>query len=99
MTRNQPEPRAAACNRPFSPHAIGREGESNLSAICTNAKARGTTIITIAYNIDDSDTVDRLRNCTTDPASSFFDIGTDNNVASAFDAIKKQITAQVRIGK
>jgi Flp pilus assembly protein TadG len=75
------------------------QGESNLSEICTNAKAKGITIITIAYNIDDNETVKRLRNCTTDPATNFFDIGSDNNVASAFDAIKKQITAQVRIGK
>jgi Flp pilus assembly protein TadG len=75
------------------------DGESNLSSICTNAKAKGITIITIAYNIDDSDTVSRLRNCTTDPDTNFFDIGSDNNVASAFDAIKKQITAQIRIGK
>ena len=75
------------------------QGESNLSSICANAKARGITIITIAYNIDDTETVNRLRGCTTDPATNFFDIGSDNNVASAFESIKKQITAQVRIGK
>ena len=73
--------------------------EKNLEAICTNAKAQGITIMTIAYNIDDSATVDRLRNCTSDPAKNFFNIDSGNNVASAFEEIKKQITAQVRIGK
>ena len=48
---------------------------------------------------DDVDTVDRLKNCTTDPVTGFFDIGTDNKIAGAFDAIKGQIMAQIRIGK
>ncbi|MBI3673330.1 MAG: VWA domain-containing protein [Rhizobiales bacterium] len=75
------------------------QGEKNLTAICTNAKAKGITIITIAYNIDDTATVNRLRDCTSDPNKDFFDIGTDNQVAGAFEEIKKQITARVRIGK
>ena len=75
------------------------QGQSNLTEICTNAKAKGITIVTIAYNIDDTATVGRLRNCSSDPAKDFFDIGTDNNVASAFDQIKQQIVAQIRIGK
>ncbi len=74
-------------------------GEKNLEAICANAKAHGITVMTIAYNIDDSATVDRLRNCTSDSVKNFFNIDSGNNVASAFEEIKKQITAQVRIGK
>lgn len=75
------------------------QGEKNLTAVCANAKAQGITVVAIAYNIDDADTVDRLRNCTTDPVTGFFDIGTDNKIAGAFDAIKGQIMAQIRIGK
>jgi len=75
------------------------QGEKNLTAICANAKAMGITVVAIAYNIDDADTVSRLKNCTTDPATGFFDIGTDNKIAGAFDAIKNQIMAQIRIGK
>ncbi len=74
-------------------------GEKNLSGICDNAKADGITIMTIAYNIDDKDTVDRLKGCTTDPSKHFYDIGTENNVSAAFEEIKNQITAQVYISK
>ncbi len=75
------------------------QGENNLEEICDNAKASGITIMTIAYNIDDQTTVDRLRNCTTDPDKDFFSVGEGENIATAFDAIKQQITAQIRIGK
>lgn len=56
-------------------------------------------MIAIAYNIDDADTITRLKNCTTDPATGFFDIGSDNKIAGAFESIKSQIMAQIRIGK
>jgi len=75
------------------------QGEDNLETICENAKASGITVMTIAYNIDDVTTVNRLRNCTTDPAKDFFSVGEGENIAAAFDAIKQQITAQIRIGK
>lgn len=75
------------------------QGEDNLEAVCENAKTSGITVMTIAYNIDDATTVDRLRNCTTDPATDFFSVGEGQNIAAAFDAIKQQITAQIRIGK
>ena len=78
---------------------IKEQGETNLEKICANAKASGITIMTIAYNIDDTDTVNRLRNCTTDPAKDFFSVEEGENIATAFDAIKQQITAQIRIGK
>ena len=75
------------------------QGQKNLSSICENAKARNITIMTIAYNIDDTETVNRLRNCTTDPDKNFFDIGSENNVSAAFDEIRKQITASVYISR
>ena len=75
------------------------QGESNLEEICENAKASGITIMTVAYNIDDSDTVKRLKSCTSDADANFFDIGSDNNVSAAFEEIKKQITASVYISK
>ncbi|MBC8036042.1 MAG: VWA domain-containing protein [Rhizobiales bacterium] len=75
------------------------QGEDNLEEICANAKASGITVMSIAYNIDDVATVDRLRNCTTDPDKDFFSVGEGENIAAAFDAIKQQITAQIFIGK
>jgi Flp pilus assembly protein TadG len=75
------------------------QGESNLEALCTNAKAKGITMITIAYDLDDTTTRNRLKNCATDPVSNFF-VATDTAaVASAFDNIKTIITAQVFISK
>ncbi len=74
-------------------------GEENLETICKNAKASGITVMTIAYNIDDTATVDRLRKCTTDPEKDFFSVEEGENIAAAFNAIKQQITAQIRIGK
>ena len=75
------------------------QGESNLEALCTNAKAKGITVITIAYDLDDNSTTNRLKNCATDPVSNFF-VATDTAaVASAFNNIKTIITAQVFISK
>jgi Flp pilus assembly protein TadG len=75
------------------------QGEANLEALCTNAKAKGITMITIAYDLDDNATSNRLKNCATDPNTNFF-VATDTAaVASAFDNIKTIITAQVFISK
>jgi Flp pilus assembly protein TadG len=75
------------------------QGEENLEALCENAKAKGITMMTVAYDLDDSTTRNRLRNCSTDPAKNFF-VATDTAaVASAFDSIKNAITAQVFISK
>ena len=75
------------------------QGESNLEALCENAKAKGITMMTIAYDLDDSTTRNRLRNCSTDPTKNFF-VATDTSaVASAFDDIRNAITAQVFISK
>ena len=75
------------------------QGESNLEALCTNAKAKGITVITIAYDLDDNATTQRLRNCATNPNTNFF-VATDAAaVASAFTNIKTIITAEVFISK
>ena len=75
------------------------QGESNLETLCTNAKAKGIIVITIAYDLDDNATTQRLKNCATDPDSNFF-VATDTAaVASAFNNIKTIITAEVFISK
>lgn len=45
-------------------------GESNLEDLCTNAKAAGVVVVTVAFDLDDADTITRLDNCATlkDPA-------------------------------
>jgi Flp pilus assembly protein TadG len=62
-------------------------GEKNLTAICAAAK-KNITIITIAFDLQDKATENRLRNCSTDPDKHFF-IAEDNAaLASAFEEIK-----------
>ena len=75
------------------------QGESNLEALCGYAKTKGITMITIAYDLDDNDTVDRLRECATDPDKNFFVATSAAAVAGAFDNIKTLITAQVFVSK
>lgn len=75
------------------------QGEANLEALCTNAKAKGITMITIAYDLDDNATTTRLKNCATDPDTNFFVASSGAAVAGAFDNIKTLITAQVFISK
>jgi hypothetical protein len=75
------------------------QGESNLETICENAKASGITVMTVAFDLRDKDTRDRLRDCSTDPDKHFFVAEDSAEVATAFDDIKKQITAQVFISK
>ncbi len=75
------------------------QGEANLEALCTNAKAKGITMITIAYDLDDNATTNRLKNCATDPDTNFFVATSAAAVAGAFDNIKTLITAQVFVSK
>ena len=75
------------------------QGEANLETLCTNAKAKGITMITIAYDLDDNATTNRLKNCATDPDKNFFVATSAAAVAGAFENIKTLITAQVFVSK
>jgi Flp pilus assembly protein TadG len=75
------------------------QGETNLETLCENAKAKGITMITIAYDLDDNATTNRLKNCATDPVKNFFVATSAAAVAGAFDNIKTLITAQVFVSK
>jgi Flp pilus assembly protein TadG len=75
------------------------QGEANLETLCTNAKAKGITMITIAYDLDDNATTTRLKNCASDPVKNFFVATNAAAVAGAFESIKTLITAQVFVSK
>lgn len=75
------------------------QGEDNLEQLCSNAKASGITIITLAYDLNDSSTRKRLENCATDPDKNFFVVDDDKDVAEAFDEIKNAVMAEVFISK
>jgi Flp pilus assembly protein TadG len=75
------------------------QGEKNLEALCSSAKSNGIHMITMAFDIDDSSTRQRLKNCATDPALDFFVLSDTADLTHAFDAIKQSITAQVFLSK
>lgn len=76
-----------------------RHGERNLEAICSNAKASGITIITLAFDLRDNDTLTRLKGCASDPDRHFFIAEDSAELASAFDDIRRQIVARVFISR
>jgi Flp pilus assembly protein TadG len=75
------------------------DGEKNLATLCENAKANGITMITMAFDLTDTLTVDRLRGCATDPARDFFIANDAVALANAFENIKNAITAEIVLKK
>jgi Flp pilus assembly protein TadG len=75
------------------------QGNANLEKLCTSAKANGITIITMAFDLDDSATRKRLQNCATDADRDFFVVDDSADLANAFETVKSAITAQVYISK
>jgi Flp pilus assembly protein TadG len=75
------------------------QGDENLVALCNNAKASGITMITVAFDLDDSSQRARLKSCATDPAKNFFVANSSEDVAQAFDEITNAITATAFLSK
>jgi Flp pilus assembly protein TadG len=75
------------------------QGDSNLEALCENAKKSGITMLTVAFDLDDSSQRQRLKNCATDPAEGFFMANDTTQMAAAFQAITNAISAQVFVSK
>ncbi|NNF80843.1 MAG: VWA domain-containing protein [Rhizobiales bacterium] len=82
-----------------------KNGEKNLEKICTNIKSVNDDpdkprfiIITVAFDLDDEDTVNRLRDCATSN-DYFYEAENNGQLSSAFDAITKQISKAIAITK
>jgi hypothetical protein len=75
------------------------DGEANLEKLCDSAKADGITMITMAFDLDDSDTRKRLEGCATDAAKHFFIADDSSDLAAAFEAVKSAITADIYLSK
>ncbi len=75
------------------------QGEKNLEQLCSVAKANGIRVMTIAYDLDDTSTRARLKACASDPGKDFFIANDTAGVASAFDEIRRVVTAQIFISK
>jgi Flp pilus assembly protein TadG len=74
------------------------QGESNLASLCTNAKADGITIITLAFDLDDTSTRARLKTCAS-AEDDFFVVSDDTDLTKAFETIKLAIATQLFLKK
>lgn len=75
------------------------QGEANLETECSNAKAKGITVITLAFDLRNAATRNRLRNCSSDPDRYFFIAEDDAQLASAFERIKATLKTAIYISK
>lgn len=75
------------------------QGEANLETLCSNAKADGITIITMAFDLDDTTTRQRLQDCASDPVKYFFVADDTADLAGAFEAVKAAVVAEVYLSK
>ncbi|MEC9368553.1 MAG: hypothetical protein VX871_07650, partial [Pseudomonadota bacterium] len=64
--------------------------DTKTSEACTNVKAAGITVYTIAFDLDDADTVALLRNCASG-SSRAFSINNGDALISIFEAIAGEI--------
>jgi len=71
------------------------QGDANLVQICAKVKDSGITVITLAYDLDDSTQRQRLQACASDPDKDFFAVNSGADLASAFSAITSAISSQV----
>jgi Flp pilus assembly protein TadG len=76
------------------------DGERNLEQLCRNAKEAGITVATVAFDLGESpSTVERLRDCASDPSTLFFDVTSSADLAAAFDGIRSKIQEAIFIAK
>jgi Flp pilus assembly protein TadG len=73
-------------------------GEDNLESICENAKDSGITIVTLAFDLNDSSTRARLRDCASG-SDNFFIADDDTDLSEAFEAIKVAIASEIYLKK
>ena len=75
------------------------QGERNLTRLCDNAKAKGVRVITLAFDLREKDTRERLRDCASDPDVDFFVADDNQDLAQAFETIRNQLAANIYISK
>jgi hypothetical protein len=65
----------------------------------TTSRTTEITVITIAFALDDNDTENRLKNCSTDPDKHFFEAEDSNDLTEAFEQIKNQIASAIYLSQ
>ena len=73
-------------------------GERNLSDMCEEMKAQSILVITVAFELDDEDTEERLRGCAS--GAEFFYVAENNaQLSNSFENITKQLAKSIFISK
>jgi hypothetical protein len=74
------------------------QGEKNLADLCSNIKGQGVTIITVAFDLDDSDTRKRLSSCATGAGNAL--VADDAlGLTNAFESIRTAIASDIYLRK
>lgn len=74
------------------------QAEKNLEAMCTAIKAKGVTMVTVAFDLSDQTTRDRLSKCATS-SSHFFDAKSNSDLAKAFQAITNGLAKNLHLSQ
>ena len=71
-------------------------GELNLKDLCESVKDQNVTVITVAFDLQDVPTTNRLKNCATSP-SYFFEADSNSDLAAAFADISGKLAGDIRL--
>lgn len=74
------------------------KAEKNLEDLCTNVKAKDVMLITVAFDLKDKATLNRLRDCATS-SNHFFDASTNSDLAQAFQAITGHLVKNLHLSR
>ncbi len=74
------------------------DAESNLETMCTDAKAKGVNVVTVAFDLQDTATETRLRNCATS-LEYYFDADTSSDLTQTFRKITDLLADNLRLTK
>ncbi|MGE0213387.1 MAG: pilus assembly protein TadG-related protein [Parvibaculaceae bacterium] len=74
------------------------QAEKNLETICTNVKAKGVRVLTVAYDLYDNASTTRLKNCASS-AEDAFNVKNTKELASAFGVITNKLAKVMYIAK
>ncbi len=83
---------------PGDTHSVGN-AETNLEDMCTAIKDKGVILLTVAFDLNDNSTENRLRDCASSEDHFFFDVDTGAELLAAFKSIGTQLSGLMRISK
>lgn len=82
---------------PGNSYNVGNAND-NLEDICEAVKEKGVMVLTVAFDLDDEDTKERLEDCATSK-SHYFDADDNDELAKAFKAITSQLVKNLHLSK